>query len=152
MEHGFAVALETEMARLDHPGVNGPHRHFVDGLAFHRVEIHHGGLDGERIAFPCILAGLAGMESHGFEPGMAFGAKAPLFGDFPLKEVGLGTGGGQGRKGLLGKLGADHPEPMFSLIGENRIAAQSLINAETGQARSLFHLVADGLLKGVKFG
>ena len=35
----LAVALEPEMPRLDHAGVDGPNRHFVNLLAVDLVEV-----------------------------------------------------------------------------------------------------------------
>ena len=76
MEDPFPVALETEMPRLDDPGVDGSHRHLVDLFSFHAVKIISAFRRPDRL-----------------HPGMAFGDDAALLVDLPLEQMGGGAFG-----------------------------------------------------------
>src|SRR5262249_25741170 len=85
----FAVALETEMARLDNAGVNRTDRDLVDFLPLDAVEVgdaDDGGL--ARRPAPDVVAGtVRGVKANGLEPGVTIRAYAVLLGDLPLEQV-----------------------------------------------------------------
>ena len=76
MQHFFARALETEMARLDDAGMDGADRDFVNFAAIH----------AEKFA---VRGRVAIRAPHGLEPRMPCGREAVLFPDFALKQVRL---------------------------------------------------------------
>ena len=74
VEDLLPVTLETEMARLNDPGVYRADRHFVNLVAFDAEKVTHARLYGliQRTA-PSVTSGLAAKVSDGLEPGMADG-------------------------------------------------------------------------------
>ena len=75
VEDVLAVALEAEMARLDHPGMDRPHRDLVDLRALDPEEVGHARQDRIRgRSAPGVPAGpVRSVEPDGLEPGMAVG-------------------------------------------------------------------------------
>src|SRR5205807_8088371 len=90
VEHLLAVALEAEVARLDHSGVHRTHRDLVHLLAFHAIEVHHSAL---RVL--ALRPSPGRREAHRLQPGMALGAHLPLLGDLALEEMHLRALAGQ---------------------------------------------------------
>ena len=107
MEDVLAVALETEVARLDDASVDRPDRHFVNFLAAYAVEIGHanGGrlvgraAPGVFTCLTCLRRPIALVKAHRFPPGMAFGDEAPLLAELAFEQVHLGAVGRHGREG-----------------------------------------------------
>ena len=70
VQHPLAVALEAEMARLDHAGVHGPDRDLVDLVAFDAEEVG----DADRRGG---TAARRGLEPHRLEPRVASVTRTP---------------------------------------------------------------------------
>src|SRR5271154_4229242 len=85
----LAVALEAEMARIEHAGVYRSDRHLVDFFAFHAEEfgdraedlLAHGARPG------VVARAMRGVETNRLEPRMADRYHAPLLGDFTLEPM-----------------------------------------------------------------
>ena len=93
----LAVALEAEVPRLDHAGMNGTDGDLVDLLPFDPEKIRDP--DDRSLALPSaprVVAGaIRAMKANRLEPGMPFGTDPVLLGKFPLEEVDLQTIGGE---------------------------------------------------------
>ena len=87
----LAMALEAEMPRFDHAGVNRTDRDLVDLFAFNPEKVRdadHRSL--ARSPAPRVVAGaVRAMKANRLEPGMAFGTEPVLLGQLPLEKVRL---------------------------------------------------------------
>ena len=145
MEDPLAVALEPEVARLDHARVDGPHGHLVDLLALHAEEVDHTG-NRHSATLPGVRRAVPGkVESHGLQPGMAFGDDAGLLGELPLEEVGLGAIGREGGIARSVELGAQDTQDVPRIVREHGVEAQVQIAAEAGEAVPFLDAPQDGV-------
>ena len=91
VEDALAVALETEVPRLDDTGVDGADGDLVDLVPLHAEEGRHA---GDRLLARSATEGVPPRpprtpEPHRFQPRMALRLHAELLGDLPLEEVRL---------------------------------------------------------------
>jgi hypothetical protein len=86
VKHRLAVALEPEVPRLDHAGVDRTDRDLVDLAALDRVVV--GDPDGRRLTSPRPPGRL---EPNGLEPWVAVRRHSPLLGELALEQVNLWT-------------------------------------------------------------
>ena len=94
MEHLFAMALKTEMSRFDNTRMNRADSNFVHLVTLHTVKIHHRREQAAAIRFtpePFPLAERF-LETRRLEPGVPLRTHQTLLGNFPFKQVQLGTG------------------------------------------------------------
>src|SRR5205807_6855427 len=120
VEDLFAVALEAEVPRFDHAGVNGTNRDFMDFLPFDPVKI--GDADEgmfARFPAPRIVAGaVRGVKADRLEPGMPLGTNPVLLGKLPLEEVDLRAVWGQRRETVRVQGRPAHTEQRAGAVGE----------------------------------
>jgi len=90
MKNIFAMALETEMARLDDARVYGTHRHFMHFIARDPVKINPSDLGHRGIT---LLEKGPLYETQWLEPRMTLGLETELFRDFAFKKMNLGAAG-----------------------------------------------------------
>jgi hypothetical protein len=102
MDHALAVALETEMPRLDHARVHGPDPYLVDLLTLDLEEV--GDPRNQRITLPPVpgitTRPVRPVVSDRFEPRMPLGAHTPLLRDLAFEKVRLRQEGRERRVAL----------------------------------------------------
>src|SRR5262249_32980956 len=119
----LAVALETEMSRLDDARVNRADRHLVNLFALDAVEVrdaNQGRL--ARLPAPGVLSGtIRSVKTDRLEPGMAFRVNARLLGDLPLEEMNLRAIGRQRSEPVRFQRRAGDTQLAPRAIGQHRI-------------------------------
>ncbi len=120
-EDVLAVALEAEVARLDHAGVHRPHRHLVDLLPLHAEEgvvARNGGR--VRDPAPGVDSGHERrLEAERLQPGVALRPHAELLEDLPLEGLERGALGGERGPGGAHPAG-EQAEPALGVVGQHR--------------------------------
>ena len=93
MKHLLAMALEPEMTRLNDSRMDRPHRHLVNLLALHAIEVGH--TDHRPLSVhppPGIMTRpVRRNEPDRLEPGVPFRPQPELFGNLALKQMDLRT-------------------------------------------------------------
>src|SRR6185369_5730803 len=116
----FAMALETEMPRLDDPGVHRPHRHLVNLIPLDPVVRHDS--RQEPVAVKVVPKGAflaeGSVEPDRLNPRVPLRRKEALFGDLPLKKVQLRAIRCKRREGI-GDFCPGNSDASVGLGGEN---------------------------------
>jgi hypothetical protein len=107
VEDLLAVALEAEVARLDHSGVHRPDGDLVDSLALDAEEV---GDARRRRRIGRVLSAPRRVVADRLEPGMPDGADAELLGDLALEHVRLRAAGSERFPRIAGEPRPDQPE------------------------------------------
>jgi len=145
MQHGLAVALEPEVAGLDHAGVHRADRDFVSLAAGDREEVR----DADR---RCGLRAPSPrrLESHGLEPRMADRWHPPLLRDLALEQVNLGDHRSERRKSRHvddGSRELDEPTFVVGKHEDQRDALAFRIAEQRRDASATLSGAADDVLK-----
>jgi hypothetical protein len=122
VEHFLPMALKTEMARLDHSGVDGSDGDLVNLLALDAIEVGNPdvGCFRRRAVPGVVIRPPRGVIADGLEPGVAFETESKLFGDLPFEEVDLRASGSQGRDGVDIDVASQNSQARPEVVREDR--------------------------------
>ena len=148
VEDGLAVALESEVAGFDHPGVDRSDGYLVDLIPSHLEEVRHARHRGFGPS-PGVPGAPGAVVAHRFQPGMARWHDAELLGHLPFEEVGLGTLRSDGGEAGLLKAGLADPQPVPLVLRKNGEYPQIGSRTEAGQALAFLDGLEDLVPEGI---